>query len=82
MWIVVAFVVGDVCAVPFSWILLKDGKILCFWPLSNPRNKIKKNCKPPESPNEYWELYECRLLFNGGKTSYIAILKSIFSFNF
>lgn len=69
MWVIVVFVAGDVSAVPFSWILRINGKIMCFWPLYNPRNKIKNNSKPPESPNEYWELHECRLLFKEGKTS-------------
>lgn len=68
MWVVVVFVAGDVSAVPLSWILRIDGQILCFWPLDKHRDKIKKNCKPPESPNEYWELYECRILFNESKT--------------
>lgn len=67
MWIIVVFLPGDVSAVPFSWILRTNGRIMCFWPSTNVRSKIKNNAKPPEEPNEYWELHECRLLFNGGK---------------
>lgn len=73
MWIVVVFEVGDVSAVPLSWISRAKGKLFCFWPLSNPRDKIKKNCTPPKSPDEFWQLYNCRLLFDGGKAP-IAIV--------
>lgn len=83
MWVVVVFVAGDVSAVPLSWILVTDGKIMCYWPLNNPRDKIKKNCKPPESQNEYWQLYKCRVLFDGGKISVVIVIaKSNFYFFF
>lgn len=67
MWKVVVFPDDEVSAVPCSWLIEIDGKIMCFWPEKNARMKRVKDENPPSSGNDKYKLYDCRVLFNGGK---------------
>lgn len=67
MWQVVVFLDDEVAAVPCSWLLEMNGKIMCFWPEKNARTKRARDDDPPSSGNDKYKLHECRILMNEGK---------------
>lgn len=65
MWKIVVFPDDEVSAVPLSWLITVNGKIMCFWPEKDANKKRARD--EPLSGEDKYKLHDCRVLMNDGK---------------
>lgn len=71
MYQVAEFVVGhNINPVPVIWVFKKNGRLYCYWPKRDLKNKLGKKTPPPLVTNsKLWDILEIKLLLNGSTES-------------
>lgn len=60
----------QVASVPVNWTFKKMGKQMCYWPVRNVSEKIRKRNPPPLIQNSNnWNIFEIKILLGGSPES-------------